>query len=64
MFQQALQSDLSLQKYFINYLCSNGWFNDAVRWVVFYNMIDSAPHSLQPYLCSNAVLEAQADLTR
>ncbi|EFO26611.2 hypothetical protein LOAG_01867 [Loa loa] len=61
---QALQSDLALQRYFINYLCSNGWFSDAVRWVVFCNMIDCAPHSLQPYLCNNTVLEAQADLAR
>ncbi|VDK67117.1 unnamed protein product [Litomosoides sigmodontis] len=61
---QALQSDLALQKYFINYLCSNGWFNDAVRWVVFYNLIDRAPCSLLPHLCSNSVLKAQADLSR
>ncbi|KAL3994879.1 3'-5' exonuclease family protein [Acanthocheilonema viteae] len=61
---QALQSDLMLQKYFINYLCSNGWFNDAVRWVVFYNIIDCAPRSLKSYLCSDMVLRAQADLTR
>ncbi|CAG9540593.1 unnamed protein product [Cercopithifilaria johnstoni] len=61
---QALQSDLTLQKYFINYLCSNGWFDDAVRWVVFYNIFDYIPRSLQPYLCSNTVLKAQADLAR
>ncbi|VDP15698.1 unnamed protein product [Onchocerca flexuosa] len=61
---QALQSDLALQKYFINYLCSNGWFNDAIRWVVFFNLIDSAPRCLQPYLCNNTVLEAQADLAK
>ncbi|VDN83461.1 unnamed protein product [Brugia pahangi] len=47
---QALQSDLSLQKYFINYLCSNGWINDAIRWVVFCDMISCAPRILQPYL--------------
>uniref|UniRef100_A0A0R3RS08 3'-5' exonuclease domain-containing protein n=1 Tax=Elaeophora elaphi TaxID=1147741 RepID=A0A0R3RS08_9BILA len=61
---QALQFDLALQKYFINYLCSNGWFNDAVRWVVLYNMIDCAPCSLQPYLCRNTILMAQTDLAR
>ncbi|VDO28245.1 unnamed protein product [Brugia timori] len=49
-FSQALQSDLSLQKYFINYLCSNGWINDAIRWVVFCDMISCAPRILQPYL--------------
>uniref|UniRef100_A0AAF5RXC1 3'-5' exonuclease domain-containing protein n=1 Tax=Wuchereria bancrofti TaxID=6293 RepID=A0AAF5RXC1_WUCBA len=61
---QALQSDLGLQKYFINYLCSNGWLSDAIRWVVFCDMINCAPRILQPYLCTNAVLEAQADLAR
>ncbi|MCP9262132.1 hypothetical protein DINM_005424 [Dirofilaria immitis] len=61
---QALQSDLDLQKYFINYLCSNGWISDAIRWVVFCNVKDCAPRCLQPYLCNSKILEVQADLAR
>lgn len=64
IFQQALQSDIDLQKYFINYLCTVNRHDDAVRWVVHCNMFDDAPYSVRPFLDQKSLQKAQSSLDK